>query len=405
MSLVKRLVGAAATNGIALVLGVLTGVLTARGLEPHDRGVLIALVAWGALFGTLTLIGLDESVIYHSRGSLAHALAHRRRLTGPALVQSLAGLVLTLVVGLAVVRPTNVDDVIAVVLPLLIVPLNTISVMSLAPLRAAELTRSWNRLRILPNLVYAAGLGLLVASGTLTVVTGLVVLVVGNAATAILCVRRIARLERSVTDVAVVDHAAVRAYGSKLTLALLPQQLGPRVDQLLLPLLVSPAALGVYAVAAAIASIVLTVAVTLEQVLFPRLVAERSGRRNLLLLIGAVAGLAVLGSVVIAAGAEPLIRVVYGASYTDAAIAVPLLLAAAVVRVVGSGLSAAAKAGGQLRALTTANWVGVGATLVLLPFAAPHGLEAVALTSLSGAVATAVVLVSAVLRRPVGEVA
>lgn len=397
----------AATNFANVGLGVASGVMTARGMGPHDRGILIAFVLWIGTFASLAVAGQDEALIQRARGDVARASGLAARLTTSSLFQVLV-LQLALFAVLVTIAVNSWGVTAASLLMLLvasaIVPLTAVTLLQMGALRAAERLREWNLIRLIPQVAYVGGLTALVWVGELTVTSGLVALFAGGVVTTVLAVRRGRLLERSEVDSS--DVRTTKRFGLSLLVATIPYFLLLRAEQLLLGIAVSPGVLGVYAVAASVAVIVQVLGTTLDQVLFPRYSRKRTDIKS----VQRMSGFAMAGGVVVAllliAIAPDLIRFVYGADYIGAVEPLHWLLAAAVVRIGGSVLRSAVKASGRVRGLTGANVAGLATVLALFwPLVHHLDIKGAAAAALAGAlveVATLMIVARGVLIRQSG---
>ena len=261
-----------------MVLGVFTGVVTARVMEPDGRGLLIALTLWSATIAQFSLVGMDEATVYSSRGSPTVAVRLASRLRTTLMWQSVVGMALTAGVCTVVALKGEGTALAPALSLVLLVPLNMYNQMRLAPLRVGQFLRLWNVLRLLPALTYASLVLGLALTQELTVSTGCIAVVLGSSTTAAACwivpgrayATSLAGAEPSPEAAEIPE---VRSYGRNLVFANLPSIANQRLDQLLLGIAASPQVLGIYAVAVSIAGVVQMLGTTLEQVLFPRLTA------------------------------------------------------------------------------------------------------------------------------------
>jgi O-antigen/teichoic acid export membrane protein len=232
---------------------------------------------------------------------------------------------------------------------------------------------------------------LLVAGDGLSVGLGLAGLISGGALAAVIAMHAVSSGE-AVAVSREQEHAVV-GFGRRLTGAVLPSMLNPRVDQLATSLVLAPAVLGVYSVGAAISSVVLILGVSIEQVLFPRLVVSGVPTRRLLSwAVLATAATAVV-CVALWAVAPTLVEMLYGAPYLGATEPLPLLLAAAGIRVGTAVLSAGSKARDDLTGLTVANVSGLVVGVVSFAALNDQGMKGIAMAALLGAASTAMILV------------
>lgn len=364
----KGLSSTLAVNVTNMLLGVVTGVATARGLQPDERGVLLALILWSSTASTFSLLGLDESVVYHSAGSRTQALALRRQLTRYIWPQVAVGLALLITINVVIVRDGS-DSLLLTALGIsLIVPLNAYTQMCMAPLRVAEEFGVWNALRLVPASIYASSVLCLAALDKLSIPNGVGGLLIGSIITAL--ASWLVTRKRS-AFVAVSPSAAttsqVRRYGRRVFVASVPYVANQRLDQLLLGVLVAPRNLGIYAVAVSITAVVQMIGTTLEQVIFPRMMAGTLNSKKIpRILVASCGGTALLGFG-LSIMAESLIRFVYGSSYVEAALPLQILAVGVLFVVASAILTAEAKAQNRLHDLIFGQVIGTVITVLLLP--------------------------------------
>lgn len=376
-----------------MTLGVVTGVATARGLAPEDRGLLLALGLWTAMVSSFSLVGLDDATVLYARGKANMANGLRVAFRRPATRQAVVAVLLAVGINLAVARNGNLALFAAAVFITGIIPMNILISLRMAPLRVSEKFVLWNLLRLVPQTVYASLVVLLSTIDRLSVPRGLAALLVANAVTALLTWAVTREAEEHRPSPTEVEDA--RAFGRGLFAATIPQFVNQRLDQLLLGLLFAPQLLGVYAVAVSIAGVLQTAGNTLEQVLFPRLVSGSTSRSGLIGVVTLVTVAVSGAAVALALGGRALIELFYGEAYGEAAGPLRLLLIGAIFLVITSGLASEAKAQGRARDLLTAHTVGMTVTFFALPiFASLWGMVGAGAASALSYACTAGVLVA-----------
>ena len=290
-------------------------------------------------------------------------------------------------------RPGDIESWGLVLLATLPVALNAMNQLFMAPLRVAGSLTAWNALRLIPQVTYAGMLIVMVLTNSLTVERGVLVLVAGNVLTTLAAVA----LDRRLGPAPRLNDSAGKAsvkFGRRLLVAVLPQQIGPRVDQLMLSISLVPAVLGVYSVAVSVASIVTALSLSVEQVLYPRFIRAGSTRRGTTRSALTFILLATVAAALLYAVAPVAIEVLFGRAYSGAMEPLGLLMLASIVRVAGAVLAAATKAAGHLRLLAGANFTGLVVTLVVFAVLVPtQGITGAAGASLAGACATFATLI------------
>jgi len=378
-------------NIINTAFGVVTGVATARGMDPSDRGVLVALILWTSTVATFSVLGLDESVVFSSGGNADRSRSLRSGLSRHLRNQVFAGVVVVLVIDLAIARGQANTTLIAAIALALMVPLNAYIQLKFAQLRVEQKFSKWNLLRLIPAGVYSLIAAALAVTSNLTVASGSGALVLGTATTAL--VARVAIHDSRGAQSSAETVTASRRYGRRLVLANIPYMANQRLDQLLLGLLAAPAVLGVYAVAVSFAALVQIVGTSVEQVLFPRMASGYLDPRRIPRLIAGVVFALCVAIVPLAIFAKRLIELVYGGPYVEAERPLQILLVGTVMVVVSMILTAEAKALGRLTALLRAQLWGMGITAVtLFPAVYYAGLSGAALSSTAAYSFVAVVL-------------
>lgn len=346
--------GTLAVNVANLAFGVVTGIISARGLAPDDRGIFVALILWTGLIAALSLLGLEQAIVFRGGGSWTTASAQAKALRRPAYLQVLPFVVASLAVNLFVVRQHG-SYVPLAVLATLTIPFNAVTQLSLAPLLAGSRSTLWNAIRLLPAGVYAAGAAALLATDRFSLSTGVFAWVTGGAiAAGVSWTLLRGGCEFDSPD---VDVAALRSYGRGVTVASAPSMVRGRIDQLVLGIVAAPSQLGVYAVAVSLAAVAEVLVVTMDQLLFPRFVAHpelASRARGIALAAGACGMVLVLPAALFG---RPVIGAVYGVEYVGAAAPLVVLVAGVAVRLGVVVLAARAKARRQLKALIRAETV------------------------------------------------
>lgn len=387
-----------AVNFVNLAMGVATGIMAARGLHPHDRGTLQALVLWQATVSSFSLTGLDQALILQARGDAGRAYGLRHALRRFTNRQATISTPVLLGIGLIIVARNSPHYWLAGVCIASIVWLNNYVLMATAPLRATEQFVLWNVIRLVPQAVYGPCILVLWLTHTLSVNTGVLSLVVVNAATAIAA--RITARNRPMSEIPATEVTEARRFGLHIFGSKVPTLINLRLDQLMLGLLLPSQYLGIYAVAVSIAQVLQTLGNTLEQVLFPRLVRgsiQRGQLMRILLLAGIAATVAGL---LFAVASRFLVPFFYGTPFAPAIGPLDILLGGAVLLVMTNVLNAEAKADNRPVHMIVAQWSGVAITLVALPILTSiDGLKGAAWASLASYFIVTVLLMALRRRR------
>ena len=320
--------------GIA-VLGMATGILTARTLHPDGRGQLTAMNLWPLFLANVTALGTPSSLIYQLRKDVAR----RGELIATALLMvtllgSLAGVAgaLALPHWLHQYPPSIV---LCAQLFLVVAPLWAVQITGQAALEALELFTSSNLVQALIPVVTLSGLLLLLALHRISSIAAAACYNVAILPTAATILAMLWRRRHSLRFS--VSAAAVRTligYGVRSAPLDLLGTLNIYIDQVLVIGLLSASAMGSYAVVLSLSRALLMFQSAVVMVLFPKAAGRsldeilamvgRSVRTSTLVTGSAAAAAAMLGPF--------LLRRLYGAAYLGAVPALRLLMVEVVLQ-------------------------------------------------------------------------
>ncbi len=379
------------TNIALLASGTLSGVVLARLLGPHGRGELAAIQSFPALFAGLTTVGLFEAVIYHARGDAARA---SRYATSAAFLATLLAVPLTLAgAALAprilphyseqVVRATQVY--VAILFPHVL--LGAVAYR----LRAANEVSPWNRLRLVPSLMWlllvALAWGLRYARAHVLALAYLAALVSFACGALVYYRSRLDLRWRPETR----DWPALLRYALPLTFASAPEQMEQRLDQLLIAILLTPTDLGYYSVGVSWSALLRLPAAAVSATAFPRSAAlatmaqQRAFfRRAARLLVG----LTLAAGTMLALMAPAAIPVAFGADFAGAVGVAMLLLVSQSLRNFALLAEVVVKTAGRPSAVLYSRWAAFVVLIALAPLliqrSGVHGVACATIAS-SGA--------------------
>jgi O-antigen/teichoic acid export membrane protein len=355
----RTIFGTAVVSVLYVALGVVVASVLARTLGPHGRGEYAAIISLPMVLSTIAGFGFPSAILLEG--------SQRPKETGSAFVTAqLTTLLLLVPVGVAcwILIPSllgshEADTIVSARwFVVLSVPAMGAFSLSTTAVQGTHAFRAWNLLRLGQMvawpvlLVGAAALGhrsahvyslLLAASYGLMLPPVLVSLA-----------------KRSPWPWRVSADAARRMFPYAISAwsALLPRELNRRADLLALAAMVSPATLGLYAVAATIGSLVGHCVAPAAHVVAP-LVAAAPGDEHERIFgrfgrLSVIAGIG--GGAAIAAAAPLVILVLFGRSFAPAIWPALILIAAATVdgiaRVLGDALLALGRPSRLLRAET-----------------------------------------------------
>jgi O-antigen/teichoic acid export membrane protein len=369
-------------SALALVANLVTGVVTARALGPSGRGVFVALGTVAQLTGFLFAMGVAQSLSYYIA---------RNPQEGPSLLSSWVVMLIPLTavaigIGELLLPLIFSDDQSAVDLGrwfLLSIVLVVGLELNYGLLLGKQDFVAYNVLRLAQPALTALAFIALWALDELTVESALIAAIAGSA------VAMVAGLARSVSRIGVgpVDaQLGLRSlwYGVRGQGSTVATNVTARLDVAMLPAFVSSASVGLYSVAANISLIVHQLSNTFAALVLPATAAGDADRGHSKVVGSLWASLVVaaLLAIVLALFARPLIGLVYGDSFREAAEQLVLLLPGVVLFAGSSILAAGVYAAGRPFTATLAQLLGMAVTVVgLFAFLDSGGINAAALVS------------------------
>jgi O-antigen/teichoic acid export membrane protein len=380
-------------SGTIQALNVVTGIVLARGLGPHGRGELAAILLWTILVGSVGSFGLPEALTYETASERENARSAIGTAVRTWLVLSLALVavgagVLTLTLGGydAATRTSGY-------LLLALIPLYLFTNLCAAALQGLGAMGAFNLVRTLVSAAIAAGVVGIDVLGGLTVRTAALTYIATYLVTA---VAGIVSLRRTSFWSVAFDRRVLRrmaGYGLRSQSSFISSTLIEYLDQLLISLLLGATSLGLYAIATTLTSATTLAASTVGLVAFPRLAALPSGplranaaRRFALLAVGASA----LITIPILAATPQMIDLLFGDAFGRVATVCRVLLVGNVFLASTQILVALLRGLGRPLDAGTAGGVGLVVTVVLLAALLPTlGLMGAAIASLVAYAVTA----------------
>ena len=359
----RDIASTASVNMGTTILTSIGGIFLARKLGATDRGGLVVVMQWPAVFGSFASLGLTQSTCYwvsrrRAQGAVITATAARAALlTGVAV--AVAGFAIAPVIG----RTDAVTNLLRVVFAMS--PLFIAGGVWMSTLQAVNIA-AWNRVRIVQPVTYFTAVMALALLGRLTL----------TSATATFCAslvlqtwwaRRGARrsADRSDSDrrnlLGPLYH-----YGVRVWVSTIPQQINIRLDQLALSVMpaVASSQLGVYAVAASLSWLALPAATAFGSIAFPAVASAKSEsairRIERVSLLGS-AGAAAIVLLLVCVAAPFAVPRLFGADFDGAVVCLWLLAPGTVFLAMNRILDSLLQ--GRGRPLSTA--VGEGTAAVL----------------------------------------
>lgn len=388
MRLVRSpLLTTSATNMAIAGGSALGGILLARGLGPHDRGVYAGVFVWMAYLLALTEGGLNAAVVYFVSKAPGQLASITRLALGGVVQQTVV--ILGLAVGVVLVLPLDGSVTQHYLLGFALLVPALVSGIFTAAVYGADL-RLWNLTRALQVPVYTVGLLALTLTHTITVDRSLIVFGLSVSTTGVASLVMVRWLVRHVAPDAGpaapgVDKRTLRRYAVPNAAWVIPSMTNVRIDQMALSIAAPPASLGVYAVASTWALMASPAIGAIGNVVLPRISSQteahaRSASARQAVRRASVGG--AVAAVLTSLLAWPAIHLLFSSSYADS-VRISILLAPA-----AWGISMRQVAGDVLRGVGKPHIAAVIEGTALL-VGAPLLLAA---AWLSGSVAAAIVM-------------
>lgn len=377
-----RHLGSLAGTGTLAVLGTLTGVLLARGLGVHDRGVFAAILLWPSVLLVLADVGVSNALVF---------FAAREPRTTPwllrsgfklAALQSLVGVPIAAGVTWLALGASGVhNQVPGVMLAAAFLPSGLLGLHVAAVMQGRLRLMAYYGVRASLQLATLVALLALALSGTLTLWTAVLGQIAALAVSALVSIVLAgSELQRDSETREVGRMRPLLSYGARsFAGGLYPIEV-LMLDQIVVALFLGPSDLGLYVVAVTLTTIVRIVALAIGVIASPQLAqtspAHRPAKtRRFLFLTAAIV-------VPLAAGlfllTPELLRAFFGGEFAGATTASRLLLVGSVGfgmrRVLGDCLRGEARAG-RVSIVETATWPAAALAILV---GSSHGIDGVA---------------------------
>ena len=410
--LVARVIGTPLSQAVAgsLVAGVVTqaalaisGILLARTLGPENRGYLALLLLWPAILSQVGGLGLPFAMAYFVARDPGHAAALTRSLMAPAALQVVALLVCQIAVltWYDAGKPGPVQ--LASLFTLVAVPAQLALDYGLGILQGQQRFLAFNLLRAVVPWLTALAAAFLFLSQTrhlpMVTLALMTATALGGCAALLVAIRGVSPHRRSgktSSDDAVPGRRQLLTFGVRGLLGSIYPVETFRIDQAVVGLLLSPAALGVYVVALAFTNLPRFIAQSVGMVAYPHIAGapdRRSARRSMWRLFGLVVTLSVAVVIALEAAVGLLVPLFFGPAFSAAVLPARIMLIG-VVFLAGRRLLTEALKGtgfpiaGTVSEIASWAWL-VPALALLIP---TRGLEGVAIAMTSSAVFSLIVV-------------
>ncbi len=372
---------------VALVGNVCSGLLTAAFLGPVGRGEQTALGVVPLVLGSICGMGLRASLIYNLRRDPGDA----PRYFGSALILIALASVLAMVIGFVLMPIWLVHYSSTIVrfarLLLVAVPLSLAIPLLMAVLEADGQFGAANRALYFQSLGTPLILVSLVASGRLTSMSAASAYFVPSLPAFVYVLMQTRRVLRPrFTLAAPFPHRLLR-FGLRFYGVDILSVLSGYLDQLVIVLLLQPAAVGAYAVALSFSRILGVAQGAVSTVLFPSVAAREPASvvEMVARAMRVTAVVNIVGAMTIGLAAPSLLLLLYGTRFAAAIVPFLILLAEAIVSSAARTLAQAFSGTGRPSAVTGIELAGVATSLLAMLLLMPaHGLVGAACGSLLG---------------------
>lgn len=255
-----------------LILGinVLTGVLTARYLGPEGRGEQAAMVNWSQFLAFCVSFGLPSALVYHAKKNTADTA----KLYGVALVMGTGFGLVAMVAGILLLplwlKSFDAQVVHFAQWAMAVCPLIVISQINNAILQVRGEYNRYNRLRYLVPLCTLLMLAVLIWTGAITPYTTALAYLLPSIPLFLAMTWRLWRIYMPKLRETGQQAKRLMTYGMSSYGNDLIGQVAAYADQILIAGFLTPADLGLYAVAVSLARMVNIFATSITVVLFPK---------------------------------------------------------------------------------------------------------------------------------------
>ncbi len=339
------------TGVITQVTIVVSGVLSARILGVEDRGNLALLLLFPVALTQLGSIGLPLAITYFIAQNRTRTRSILRSSASLALVQAilLVGIHALILLALSSGKTESFKQ--AAYLTLVTIPAVVIYVYGLAILQGQKQFRSFNLLRLVLPSVYSLGVFItfLFGDGSLLVVTSAWVFaaLIQGAVTLVIVLRS---LPPRVEAVESQSRWEMLRFGAKAFLGSVSPVETLRVDQAVVGLYLSPAALGLYVVGKAFTNLPRFLAGGVGAVAYPYVAGNQSrdqARRTMWRFFWFMTVIAAVVAIVLGGAADWLVNAFFGEEFSGAVGITYILLINAFFLSARIVLAAGARGAGQ----------------------------------------------------------
>jgi O-antigen/teichoic acid export membrane protein len=373
--LAREVFGLYGTNAVRVTLGALSGIITARMLGPHDRGVLALVYLLPATVSTLVKLGLAQAGVYSIR---REAVAPERVVANAVIVSftlgGMSALVTVLLRGPLLSTALRGVPQWAVLMTLPLIPLLLFESYFFAVLQALGRFRLQNSRRFIGGVFLLLGMftGLVVFRGGLREA-----ILVAVIAPAVMDAWLLLGARRWLPFRLRLDWPLLRRelrFGLKSHVQVLAQHLHLRADVYLVAYFLDPAQVAFYVLATRLAELLLDVPESVGIVLYPRLASLDEPAMNALSAQACRRTVVVtgIGAALLALFGPLLIVLWYGPAYAPAGAPLRVIMLGAVMMSVSLLLTRSFTSRNKQEVNIAAGFLALAANVTLNMFLIPR---------------------------------
>ncbi len=317
-----------------LVLNTLTGIVLARSLLPTDRGLLAAALLWPNVILAIVFPGLGEAVLV----SVAKAEADMSRIVGSAYLIAFAASLVTVVIGLltipALLGGDQLEAKSASLHFLIAMPFSAGIYTAMGILNGLGHLKAIQGLRLSVVMIATLGILALWLTNTLTAYSAVTPYIVANVLVFVATLYLVFNSVRVTPRINRASLTGLLSFGLKGHFGNISSLVNLRLDQMLISIMLPPAALGIYTVAVTLASGPLLVGTSVQIVTTPAIarLGDLAAKTNRLRTLASTTFImSSLIAIPLLLVMPQLCRLLFGADYHDATPVARILTLAAVM--------------------------------------------------------------------------
>ncbi|WP_295529267.1 oligosaccharide flippase family protein [Novosphingobium sp. Chol11] len=365
----KKLFLAFLATGVVQIASFTSGIILARMLEAASRGEFAQIIAWFGFLGSIMAFGVNDSVTYYrsrNKDEGEEALSAALILSVPL---SAIGALLCLGAILIVFTGWSAPSIGAAWLFLLFSPLYQWQQIFNSYYQSGRNAAVWTLVRVIPAVAYIVGLVLTVQLGVADTfhfiaanVAGLVLMIAVSGTIFWLSGDR---LKRPSSDMV----GRVFRFGFPTVVQRIASNCRDNFDRMVLPFIITNAALGHYVVASSTAYLIYIAGMTVDLVGFPAMsrAADDDARRRIAeFLISITFCTLVVLVIVLALVCEPVVLFLFGKEYESSISLVPWFLVAGAAQALRIVIGGAFKSFNLSRSMARFELVGAAIMVAIL---------------------------------------